>query len=49
MVKDGEMLPLPPRDDINAPDLYIPSMSFVTWVMLVSLFSSYMKMFEDII
>jgi len=27
---------LPPRDDINAPDLYIPSMAFVTYVLLVS-------------
>lgn len=24
----------PPRDDINAPDLYVPLMSFVTWVIL---------------
>ena len=23
-----------PRDDINAPDLYIPTMGFVTWVLL---------------
>jgi hypothetical protein len=23
-----------PRDDINAPDLYIPTMAFMTWVML---------------
>lgn len=23
-----------PRDDINAPDLYIPTMAFLTWVML---------------
>ena len=23
-----------PRDDINAPDLYIPTMGFLTWVML---------------
>eukprot|EP00696_Hemimastix_kukwesjijk_P011071 gnl/Hemi2/23915_TR8028_c0_g1_i1.p1 gnl/Hemi2/23915_TR8028_c0_g1~~gnl/Hemi2/23915_TR8028_c0_g1_i1.p1 ORF type:complete len:260 (-),score=98.81 gnl/Hemi2/23915_TR8028_c0_g1_i1:278-1057(-) len=27
--------PLPPRDDINAPDLYIPTMAFVTYVLLV--------------
>lgn len=26
---------LPPRDDVNAPDLYIPAMSFVTYVLLV--------------
>lgn len=27
----------PPRDDINAPDLYIPAMAFVTHVLLVGL------------
>lgn len=26
---------LPPRDDVNAPDLYIPLMSFVTYVLMV--------------
>ena len=26
---------LPPRDDINAPDMYIPVMAFVTYVLLV--------------
>jgi protein transport protein YIF1 len=26
---------VPPRDDVNAPDLYIPVMSFVTYVLLV--------------
>jgi hypothetical protein len=28
---------LPPRDDINAPDLYIPTMAFVTYVLLCAL------------
>ncbi|KAJ3060998.1 Protein yif1b, partial [Quaeritorhiza haematococci] len=27
----------PPRDDLNAPDLYIPVMSFVTYVLLVAI------------
>lgn len=27
---------LPPKDDINAPDLYIPVMSFVTYIITVS-------------
>jgi hypothetical protein len=27
---------LPPRDDINAPDLYIPLMAFVTYILLVA-------------
>lgn len=26
---------LPPRDDVNAPDLYIPVMSFVTYILVV--------------
>jgi len=26
---------LPPRDDINAPDLYIPTMSFVTYILII--------------
>lgn len=26
---------LPPRDDINAPDLYIPLMAFVTYVLMI--------------
>lgn len=29
--------PVPPRYEINAPDLYIPSMSFVTYVLVCSL------------
>jgi hypothetical protein len=32
---DGERY-LAPRDDINAPDLYIPSMAFVTYVLIVA-------------
>jgi len=27
---------LPPRDDINAPDLYIPTMAFVSYVLVVA-------------
>ena len=27
----------PPNQDINAPDLYIPSMAFITYVLLVGL------------
>lgn len=29
-----------PTSDINAPDLYIPTMSFFTWVLLCALFNS---------
>ncbi|KAF8907813.1 hypothetical protein BGZ58_006139, partial [Dissophora ornata] len=28
---------LPPRDDINAPDMYIPVMAFVTYVLLIGI------------
>ncbi|KNC50389.1 YIF1A protein [Thecamonas trahens ATCC 50062] len=31
---EGTPRRLPPRDDINAPDLYIPSMALVTYVLL---------------
>jgi len=31
---EGEVY-LPPRDDINAPDLYIPTMAFVTYILLI--------------
>ncbi|KAL7276510.1 hypothetical protein RUND412_000501 [Rhizina undulata] len=30
---------LPPREDINAPDMYIPLMSFVTYILLSALLS----------
>lgn len=36
---DGVETRLPPRDDINAPDLYIPLMAFVTYVLVQSLVS----------
>lgn len=32
---DGTTSFLPPRDDVNAPDLYIPVVSFATYVLLV--------------
>lgn len=30
-------VPLPPRQDLNAPDLYIPAMAFVTYVLLAGM------------
>ncbi|KYO39395.1 protein YIF1A [Alligator mississippiensis] len=30
-------LPLPPRQDLNAPDLYIPTMAFITYVLLAGM------------
>lgn len=32
---DGATSYLPPRDDVNAPDLYIPLMAFLTYVLMV--------------
>jgi len=28
---------LPPRDDLNAPDLYIPVMAFITFILLFAI------------
>lgn len=33
---EGRAAYRPPRDDLNAPDLYIPLMAFVTWIILSS-------------
>ncbi|XP_063527766.1 protein YIF1A isoform X5 [Pongo pygmaeus] len=30
-------VPLPPRQDLNAPDLYIPTMAFITYVLLAGM------------
>jgi len=32
--ENGVVVCMPPKDDINAPDLYIPSMAFVTYVLM---------------
>ncbi|KAJ9623533.1 Protein transport protein yif1 [Taxawa tesnikishii (nom. ined.)] len=37
MSADGQPDFLPPRDDINSPDMYIPVMSFVTYILLSTL------------
>lgn len=34
MVKYDQNTPVQPRDDLNAPDLYIPSMGYVSYVLL---------------
>jgi len=36
----------PPRDDLNAPDLYIPSMAFVTYILLAALQSGLQSRFH---
>ena len=33
---EGRAAYRPPQDDLNAPDLYIPLMAFVTWIILSS-------------
>ena len=33
----GKLVGMGPRDDVNAPDLYIPIMSFVTYVLVYGL------------
>ncbi|XP_056657279.1 protein YIF1A isoform X2 [Monodelphis domestica] len=30
-------VPLPPRQDLNAPDLYIPTMAFITYILLAGM------------
>jgi len=35
-MQDGAEVYLPPKDDINAPDLYIPVMAFVTYVITIA-------------
>jgi hypothetical protein len=35
--QSGESVFLPPREDINSPDMYIPAMAFVTFVLLSTL------------
>ncbi|KNC80734.1 hypothetical protein SARC_06917 [Sphaeroforma arctica JP610] len=37
---------LNPRDDINAPDLYIPAMSYVTFVVLTGIYYGHQGTFE---
>lgn len=34
---DQEKMPVQPRYDINAPDLYLPTMGFITYIFLASL------------
>ena len=37
---------LPPREDVNAPDMYIPLMAFVTYVLLTTLLAGLNGRFE---
>jgi hypothetical protein len=34
---EAETIYLPPREDLNAPDMYVPLMSFVTYILLSAL------------
>ncbi|KAK2848988.1 hypothetical protein Q5P01_008822 [Channa striata] len=38
--------PLPPRQDVNAPDLYIPTMAFITYVLLAGMALGIQKRFS---
>ena len=33
---DGREMYLPPNQDVNAPDLYIPTMAFITYILLIA-------------
>jgi hypothetical protein len=37
---------LPPNQDYNAPDLYIPVMAFITYVLLVAFFMGTMYQYD---
>ncbi|XP_048216861.1 protein YIF1A [Perognathus longimembris pacificus] len=39
-------MPLPPRQDLNAPDLYIPTMAFITYVLLAGMALGIQKRFS---
>lgn len=43
---DGAGAFLSPRDDVNAPDLYIPLMAFVTYVLVLGFLSGYRGDFQ---
>ncbi|XP_044775142.1 protein YIF1A isoform X2 [Neomonachus schauinslandi] len=36
-VQPSRDVPVPPRQDLNAPDLYIPTMAFITYVLLAGM------------
>ncbi|CAJ1058774.1 protein YIF1A [Xyrichtys novacula] len=38
--------PLPPRQDVNAPDLYIPTMAFITYILLAGMALGIQKRFS---
>ncbi|XP_074087115.1 protein YIF1A [Macrotis lagotis] len=39
-------VPLPPRQDLNAPDLYIPTMAFITYILLAGMALGIQKRFS---
>ncbi|KAL5485231.1 HRF1 [Sanghuangporus weigelae] len=44
--EQGQAQWLPPRDDINSPDLYIPVMAFVTYILLAAWYSGVQDRFH---
>ncbi|KAH9949751.1 YIF1-domain-containing protein [Amylocystis lapponica] len=45
-MENGQSEWQPPRDDINSPDLYIPLMAFVTYILLAALYSGLQSRFH---
>eukprot|EP00708_Paratrimastix_pyriformis_P004632 GAFH01003535.1.p1 GENE.GAFH01003535.1~~GAFH01003535.1.p1 ORF type:complete len:309 (+),score=18.45 GAFH01003535.1:42-929(+) len=43
---DAEPIYLPPREDIHAPDLYIPLVSFITYILLVGVIAGSKHVFH---
>jgi len=45
-LKDGQEAYLPPKQDLNAPDLYIPTMAFLTYVLTAGFILGTRKQFQ---
>jgi len=44
--RDADGMYAPPREDVNSPDLYIPTMAFVTYILLSTLLAGLRKAFH---
>ncbi|XP_043831290.1 protein YIF1A-like [Dromiciops gliroides] len=45
-IQYSQDVPLPPRQDLNAPDLYIPTMAFITYILLAGMALGIQKRFS---
>lgn len=45
-IQDGPEAYLPPKQDLNAPDLYIPIMAFITYVLTAGILLGIKKQFQ---